>query len=1274
MVGLTEMPPSPSNGLGFSVLHQKVELDIDFATRSLQGRTEITINPHFKELKTIRLNCRQCTLKRLNFNGRVGTSKYHDLYSNVKIHETAGVHQHHMLRQKLDPYLRDPPEEELLVNLPKSVRIEELDPFLAEAQSALLPKPSGGSKRNSGDVAILAATPLSKPMEEQGARFTPVTLTVEYTIDTIRDGLHFVGWEEGDRRYLHAYSRNSLFPGAACCLFPCVDDLSSRCTWELSIKCPRTLGDAIKRTRSRKPVSQVNGVNGVLTNGLVNGVNGDHDESMEKDDQLSGYSQEDQALDMAVICSGDLTDEILDPLDSTKKTVSFVCTTAVSAQHIGFAIGPFEHVDLSEFRETDEDEKLGQNAVRVHGFCLPNRAEEVGNTCLPMAKAIDYFTLTYGSYPFSSYKMCFVHDLVQDISDTASLSICSDRLLFPEDIIDTLDTVTRQLVHSLAAQWVGINIIPKEPTDTWVVIGIAYFITDMFMKKLCGNNEYRFRQKKQAELVCELDVARPSLFAMGSLLPLDPSELDFMALKAPLVLFILDRRLAKASGSSGLSRIISRLFLNAKVGDLPNSALTTAFFIKTCEKLGHTKLDVFFQQWVQGAGAPRFLVTQRFNKKKLVVEMLIKQVQGDQSLNRDLEVDTFMRDVKEEVHSVYAGPIQPVFTGPMTIRIHEADGTPYEHIVEIKDASTKFEIPYNTKYKRLKRSRRQKERAAAVAGIDIAADTHDDVLLYCLGDVLQAEDEVAEWRLTDWTKEDEDRMNQESYEWIRMDADFEWIAKMAINMPGYMYLSQLQQDRDVVAQYESIQYIAAQKEQPLISTILIRTIMDRRYFHGIRTAAIQALTKNAKDELDWIGLFHLEKAFQELFCIPNSPMTRLNDFSDRTAYYIQCAIPRAMARIRDHHGRAPMRVKRFLLDKLKFNDNTNNEFSDCYYVSTLMAAIAESLVAPQKQGDYLLGFDDEEVEGEVFLRQALDEIDRYRRMDEWISSYQNLYSTTALDCSQRLAKAKVIPTEITDYIRYARDGTYDPLRIKSFACLVHLGLLKNDTILQYFLFVLRSDPSPYVRDCMLHLFGKALALFAFGEREADAPAQEQDGLIIEQETSTNTRQAELARTQTVPGALAALKEDLAENGILQGALWQAVNSPEIGLFEMRELLDICSLLYKPNTSLIVKLKYPRYWGAEHIGNGKLRFHWTDIRTTPMPKVQIPRPPPAIKQDDSASSTAERPKIIFKSKKPPPHQTPQVQAVQQPLLPLPSPVEGKPKMTIKLKLPKGAGSS
>lgn len=252
-------------------------------------------------------------------------------------------------------------------------------------------------------------------------------------------------------------------------------------------------------------------------------------------------------------------------------------------------------------------------------------------------------------------------DLSSDILHTGSLSICSNRLLFPEDILEPLDRVSRQLVHALASQWIGINIIAKAAVDTWVVVGIAYFITDMFMKKLSGNNEYRYRQKRASDRTCEVDVARPSLYETGPLIALDPSELEFMALKAPLVLFVLDRRLTKASGSSGLSRIVSRVFLNAKVGDLANGAIDTNYFMKTCEKLGHAKLDIFFAQWVFGAGCPRFRINQRFNKKKLVVEMLIQQSQGELP-ERDLEKQTFMRDVKEEIHNVYAGPVQSVFT------------------------------------------------------------------------------------------------------------------------------------------------------------------------------------------------------------------------------------------------------------------------------------------------------------------------------------------------------------------------------------------------------------------------------------------------------------------------------------------------------------------------------------------------------------------------------------------------------------------------------------
>lgn len=67
-------------------------------------------------------------------------------------------------------------------------------------------------------------------------------------------------------------------------------------------------------------------------------------------------------------------------------------------------------------------------------------------------------------------------------------------------------------------------------------------------------------------------------------------------------------------------------------------------------------------------------------------------------------------------------------------------------------------------------------------------------------------------------------------------------------------------------------------------------------------------------------------------------MTRSNDFSDRAAYILQLVIPESISKVRDNGGRTPMRVKRFLFEKLKFNDNSNNE------VRHLVSSIAVRII------------------------------------------------------------------------------------------------------------------------------------------------------------------------------------------------------------------------------------------------------------------------------------------------------------------------------------------
>ena len=1152
--------------VGFKVAHQKVELDIDLQAQRYKGRTVITIHPQNESLRTIRLNLRQCKLTKIRVARAAGGEElgvsysYNDPYDHIRLPWQASVHQHHILAGNIEPATSSPPQKELTITLPKKLRIEHVH------QTTVHTDTQGTVQIRAGTSAdINAPEPAQGIIDASVAEYTPLVITAEFQSKEIRDGLHFVNYRPGSGRFPYVYTRNTVGPGSASCLFPCVDELEARCPWDITIRAPRTIDDVLAEGSSEVPPSAPGGTNGSTSR------------------PRTAYD----AREMIVLCSGEVTDETVDKADPSKKLVSFSSSQILSAQQIGFAIGPFEYVNLSSLRGAQEDEILGQNAVQLAGYCLPGRSEDLRNTCLPTARAMDFFVQKFTPCPSTSFTICFVDDLAGNTSIGAGLCFCSNRMLYPEDIIDVAEDVTRALVHAVAYQWVGIDIIPREPTDTWLTVGIAYYMTDMFMRELCGNNEYRFRMKQQSDRVCELDHERPSIFRLGTMLQVDPSQLEFIALKAPLVLFILDRRIAKAAGAPKMPSIISKILMKARLDDMQDRALTTELFQKSVEKTHHAKIDDFLAQWVRGAGCPNFRAAQRFNKKKLVVELTIAQLQGEPPTEvRPLDPSMFMRDVKEDFTEVFADGLQTAFTGQMTVRIHEADGTPYEHIIDIKDVKQTFEIPYNTKYKRLKRSRRQRERDAAAAAMD-PTDTEGESLVYCLGDVLQSETEMADWKLSQFSPEEEEKMNSESYEWIRLDADFEWLCKIAIILPGYMFLSQLQQDRDIVAQHDSMKYLSHYESQPLVATFMVRTMMDRRYFHGIRTMAAMALARHAKEDLDFVGLHQLKKAFEELFGLSESgaQMIRPNEFSNRPAYYLQCKIVEAISKVRNAKGVAPGEVKEFLLDQLKFNDNSQNVYSDNHYVANLLRAICHAVAAKPKsslaEDVDLMDVDAEEQRSlqHRHEQECLAEVDRHRRMDEWTSSFQNLYTRTALECQLQLFKAEIGRVTTMHLLQYTRPGCFEMLRLTAFECLVQQQLFDQPSILRYFLYCLASDQSSYIRDSLTTLFGQALASMALTGRVTSKEIAI-DELQVDAGDQTETRQAEMARKTTIDGALEALKKEIAGDDGLKTALWSAVNSPYVGMQEVQSLLDFCQMLYEPTNELKLTLQYPRYWKVQ----------------------------------------------------------------------------------------------
>lgn len=272
------------------------------------------------------------------------------------------------------------------------------------------------------------------------------------------------------------------------------------------------------------------------------------------------------------------------------------------------------------------EEASGVAQPLIHAFCLPGHESMLQSSTSFLRSAMNFYSTDFGSYPFGSYKIVAVDDLPVQRFDSATLSLVTIDLLHSDDAIEQVIETRQALGHALACQWMGINILPKAFPDTWLVNGLALYITGLFVRKQLGNNEYRYRLKRDMQRVVEWDNgSMPPICQPQHLDPPDTATLPFVNLKAPLVLHILDRRLGKSGTSLGLSRVLPKIFLSAISGELPNNALSTHSFLRTCRKVSGVDLRSFAEQWIYGSGCPAFGFSASFNRKKMAVEITMRQ-------------------------------------------------------------------------------------------------------------------------------------------------------------------------------------------------------------------------------------------------------------------------------------------------------------------------------------------------------------------------------------------------------------------------------------------------------------------------------------------------------------------------------------------------------------------------------------------------------------------------------------------------------------------------
>ncbi|POY76846.1 hypothetical protein BMF94_0098 [Rhodotorula taiwanensis] len=1152
-----------------------------FAITNQKGYTELTIVPTEGDLRTVWLHARSLSILgcSLRLPTIVPLAYSHLPPSSPALTQPENIHTYPEMKRQIWRADHEGDEGELGIAIPQGC--------IVRTDKGRTPATVGSTSKADAKAAAAAAAAAA----DQGPKldeFEPFTVAVEYEVTKPGIGIVVVGPDEANpSRFPHVFT-SSLSDIAARTWVPCSDSPRDRCSWDLELVVPRVLASA---PADRKHAS--------TRNGALGSNKGAADrEGAESDSESESDSDDDDETDgewpISVAASGELVEQVVHPDRSDRVIWHFVQVSPVSAQQVAWAVGPFVVTEVKAARkgadghelteeelealEEEDEEGDGAGVARhdegptIHAMCLPGREAEMEYSVGVIRQAMDFYAVTFASYPFSDYTIAFVDSLASSSPTfhAAGLTLMSSDVLHPPSVIDQAYETRHMLAHALAVQWSGVHLIPRTPSDSWLVIGIALHMTGLFVKHLWGNNEYRFRLKKDMNRCVEQDIQFEPICVPARLTIPEPAQMQFIALKAPLVLNILDKHLRKAGTSLGLDKVLPKVFLDAISGDGGGiaSQLSTTAFMRTCRKAcggSSEALKIFFDQWVYGSGCPTFEVSANFNRKRMAVELNVTQrcYAYAWSQKAPWEAQGHLRPI-------------PLFDGQMTIRIHEADGTPYEHVLTIQDAFKRHEVPFNTKYKRVRRNtkRYQARQAAATAAALGDTDAQEDLGLMDVGFSLgmwEDEKERDRWRVADWTEEDDMMMSQATYEWIRIDAELDWICIVKFTQPDFMWISQLQRDRDVVAQLDAIHALSSMPS-PIVSSNLCKTVLVSNYFVRIRMEAALALISCATLEQQYLGLFHLLKLFQAWFCFEPDVEThdpfgfrcipQTNDFSDFTLYFIKKTLLTAISMVRDEHGQTPPVVQQFLVDLLTYNDNLGNKYSDAFYIATIMNSLSHALVNVLPRDAFGDLAQINEVDENENLAPAVQEVDRYLSADRLVPSYHNVVTIAGIEFKLKLTLASLIPEDRMSLFNYTRDGNYPPVRLAAFDALLLLNPLQDVMPLVRYLFaVMRQDSSRLVQRRLAESILESLpVLAAVHDLAAPDPNADQAG-------DAKKERDELANV------LKSLRKKPGRSMNYRTALLATLTHPDVDPEVRLCCLKICEATVRPEGEPLPKMRF-----------------------------------------------------------------------------------------------------
>jgi len=266
-----------------------------------------------------------------------------------------------------------------------------------------------------------------------------------------------------------------------------------------------------------------------------------------------------------------------------------------------------------------EEIKDSWRGIPVTYYAPKGRGDRLSINYSRTPQMIELFSAKLGvNYPWEKYAQAMVDDFVAGgMENSSATTNTSNSLQHPKLAPEFITGEDGLISHELGHQWFGDLVTCKDWGDIWLNEGFATFMEFVWTESHFGKDQADYERWQSARQWFE----EANLYSKPTVRHdfNDSGEFDGNAYtKGGWVLYMLRHQLGEDAFYYGLKH-----YLEVNRG----KNVVTADLAKAMEEATHTNVDQFFNQWLYGAGAPKFDLSYRYDEAKHEVALTVKQTQ-----------------------------------------------------------------------------------------------------------------------------------------------------------------------------------------------------------------------------------------------------------------------------------------------------------------------------------------------------------------------------------------------------------------------------------------------------------------------------------------------------------------------------------------------------------------------------------------------------------------------------------------------------------------------